>query len=595
MDDRRSLRRAPAAMLALVLFTAWPLAPAAAQDAVLIDMKDFSPHELRSGGFRLDAPQSIRIDAVGADADRRNWFEGNFSWGDDEEERNGWRGNAWILDARTRKVVWELRQSDTKGGRRDSERFEGTVQLPAGVYEVYFASYSGNQFIFDKDWRDLIGTGRDSRRREYRDDGLSKAFKFEIRGSGKRLSTAEMSAARADLDQRTVISLTGLGPDATRRRGFQLSRPTDVQLYAIGEARDRSAFDYGWLIDVSTGERLWRLDYDESDAAGGADKNRVVRWTKRLPAGRYALTFATDDSHDATDWNSPPPYDPGYYGVTLFVANAADRSAVSTFEYQPAPMGEAIASLVRVGDDETRSQGFTLTRPMGVRILALGEGRDGDMNDYGWIMNARTHKRVWTMSYNDTEHAGGDEKNRLVDTTIRLEPGSYIVHYRTDGSHSYEEWNASRPMDAELWGITLLPARGGLDKEAVKPFDERSETSSVIARLTRMGDNERRRVRFTLERDTDVEVYALGEGDSGEMYDYAWIEDARGRTVWEMDYGDTDHAGGARKNRMFQGTIRLDAGEYVVHYRSDGSHSYEDWNADQPDDPGHWGVTISKK
>jgi hypothetical protein len=93
----------------------------------------------------------------------------------------------------------------------------------------------------------------------------------------------------------------------------------------------------------------------------------------------------------------------------------------------------------------------------------------------------------------------------------------------------------------------------------------------------------------------DVQVYALGEGVGRDMVDYAWIEvQGTGRVVWEMTYRTSEHAGGARKNRVFDGTINLPAGTYVVHYESDGSHSYEDWNDDPPDDPEAWGVTVRR-
>ena len=54
--------------------------------------------------------------------------------------------------------------------------------------------------------------------------------------------------------------------------------------------------------------------------------------------------------------------------------------------------------------------------------------------------------------YDDSEHAGGDTKNRLVDTTIRLDKGSYVVHFVSDDSHSANEWNASSPADGTHWG-----------------------------------------------------------------------------------------------------------------------------------------------
>ena len=46
------------------------------------------------------------------------------------------------------------------------------------------------------------------------------------------------------------------------------------------------------------------------------------------------------------------------------------------------------------------------------------------------------------------------------------------------------------------------------------------------------------------------------------------------------------------KNRVFDGVITLPAGNYVLRYRSDGTHSYNDWNTDPPDDPESWGIAV---
>ena len=126
---------------------------------------------------------------------------------------------------------------------------------------------------------------------------------------------------------------------------------------------------------------------------------------------------------------------------------------------------------------------------MDVRIYALGEGRNGQMFDYGWITSADSRKRVWEMRYDDTEGAGGDAKNRLVDTTVRLEKGSYIVHYISDDSHSAEEWNASAPPDGRRWGITVLAAQGTLDPGAVAPL--RRQGRSVGPRAAHRGARRR--------------------------------------------------------------------------------------------------------
>jgi hypothetical protein len=116
---------------------------------------------------------------------------------------------------------------------------------------------------------------------------------------------------------------------------------------------------------------------------------------------------------------------------------------------------------------------------------------------------------------------------------------------------------------------------------------------NIIAQITRVGDDADEETRFKLDRTTKIRVYALGEGEKRDMYDYGWIEDARKETtVWEMRYSMTFHAGGGRKNRKVNITIILDKGEYVLHYRSDDSHSYGNWNADPPEDQQYWGITL---
>ena len=145
-------------------------------------------------------------------------------------------------------------------------------------------------------------------------------------------------------------------------------------------------------------------------------------------------------------------------------------------------------------------------------------------------------------------------------------------------------------MDPDSWGITVLGLQG-YNANAVSEYDD-SNNPSVLARLTGIRDHDYERRDFTVENDASVRVYAIGEGQNRTMYDYAWIENDRGRTVWEMTYRSTDWAGGARKNRLVNEVINLPEGDYTVFYESDGSHSFNDWNDDAPSDPTSYGVTI---
>jgi hypothetical protein len=169
-----------------------------------------------------------------------------------------------------------------------------------------------------------------------------------------------------------------------------------------------------------------------------------------------------------------------------------------------------------------------------------------------------------------------------------------VVHYASDDSHSFTRWNASPPADADHWGITLLAADGTLERGVVGEYVEKPDPS-VIAEISRVRDDDRVEKRFTLTRETAVRIFALGEGVRNDMVDFGWIEDVKsGRRVWEMTYRTTEHGGGAQKNRRFDGTITLPAGEYVLVYQSDDSHAFGAWNAAPPEDPEAWGITVSK-
>jgi len=299
-----------------------------------------------------------------------------------------------------------------------------------------------------------------------------------------------------------VVAIREVGDDETRSARFGLRRPTSIQILAVGEGMDGEMYDYGWIVNTENGRTVWSMDYDDTEPAGGASKNRMVEETLTLRPGTYEVKYKTDDSHAYDDWNSDPPDDEEAWGITVTlggaiaearsrrpprpiperptrdeVAAAVETATEIALETARIAAAEAVSSaraeiareirrldsednriaqLIRAEDDEDLRQRFKLERDTRVMIYALGEGTQGEMHDYAWIENAGSGRTVWRMSYEDTEHAGGAEKNRMVNETINLSAGEYILRYRTDDSHSYDDWNAQAPTDEERYGVTVL-------------------------------------------------------------------------------------------------------------------------------------------
>ncbi|HTY37654.1 MAG TPA: hypothetical protein VMH23_11110 [Bacteroidota bacterium] len=549
--------------------------PLFAQGDLLSEIHRVGVYDVKSNGFVLDSDQGVTIHAVAA-----------------SDRYHGVGTSAWILDKSTRAVVWKLWNAKEHRRSKGLSEYDDVVQLPKGDYEVYYAAYpepSDNVENFS-DFMDLLSSKIFDGRRRDRD---YDEFSITVRGHGKPVASDGVEQWQEGLKKDALVSMSALWDNEYVQRGFVLEKPAELTVYALGEILDDNLDDYGWIMNAKTGSRVWQMDERTMKNAGGARKNRMVRETLQLPAGQYVAYFVTDGSHSYRSWNAAPPYDPAFWGMTIWVKDESQKKYAKTFDFKPSAPKNVLVDLTRLGDHEVRSKAFTLKNGMDVHIYAIGEGRDHEMSDYGWIVDATTRKKVWKMEYDQTSHAGGDKKNRIVDKVLHLDKGSYVVHFVTDDSHSYRDWNSSPPFDPEHWGITVSAASDQFNPSDVTSYEER-DNPSVLASILRVGDDERQHKKFSLAKTSTVHIYSVGEGRDGEMYDYAWIEDANsGRTVWKMKYRMTERAGGASKNRLFDGTISLPAGSYIVYYETDDSHSYDDWNDTPPDDPEAWGVTVS--
>ncbi|HKR60181.1 MAG TPA: serine hydrolase domain-containing protein [Pyrinomonadaceae bacterium] len=128
-----------------------------------------------------------------------------------------------------------------------------------------------------------------------------------------------------------------------------------------------------------------------------------------------------------------------------------------------------------------------------------------------------------------------------------------------------------------------------------KPMPADLLKMNLVAEIVRVLDNEDKTVTFRLDRERQVRIFSIGEGQAGEMFDYGWIENVdKGFPVWEMQERRTTHAGGANKNRQVDETITLPAGNYKLRYKSDDSHAFDHWNS-LPPDVNFWGIAIYTK
>lgn len=150
-------------------------------------------------------------------------------------------------------------------------------------------------------------------------------------------------------------------------------------------------------------------------------------------------------------------------------------------------------------------------------------------------------------------------------------------------------WSVYRSMGQEEAATGLLKAYANFySKEGPAGYRDKP----VIAEIRNAGDAEYRVVEFTLERNTLVRIYGIGEGEHSGMYDFGGIEDTLTRKlIWLMDYEGTAHAGGRTSNRLVSKAISLPQGTYRLHFKTDAAHSFERWTAFPPDHS-FWGISL---
>ena len=153
-------------------------------------------------------------------------------------------------------------------------------------------------------------------------------------------------------------------------------------------------------------------------------------------------------------------YDPVYNKVERLYTPQSKQYPTSLIQFLNSKntKGESLVSISKVGNDEKINKSFSLERPRDYLIVSVGEGITtmNSLVDYGWLENEQGDE-IWSAkSTNESYYLGGDLKNRITISIIRLNAGKYKLNYVSDDSHSYGKWNTEAPADSNLWGIQLF-------------------------------------------------------------------------------------------------------------------------------------------
>lgn len=566
----------------------------------VVVLSDIDAERLLRQAFEIDRPTRVTIEAVGS-------FESS-----DEGEHN-LAAYGWILDRAERSIAWRMDPEHVLRERGSIASIQDTVLLEAGTYDAFFTSYgnqTGSRFgisFLDR----LLGNESAWRGDDDRWQMVVRIAPGEV-GEINRLDDEDDSAA-APKPSNLVWTTAPMQGGREAEYVFQVSDSAELSIYAIGELGSRP-MDYGWIENVTSEERIWEMTLENTEHAGGWDVNRVFRDSMAVESGIYRATYRTDPRQSWNDWVGNPPFDPAAWGLTIA---ATPLDAVAPFD--PLVSREPLIELTMVRDSERRQAQFRVNAPTRFAAYAVGELSQSNRYDWGWLRNNDSQELVWEMLYPRTQQSGDDDSNRSELAFFRLEPGTYTLGYESDDSHSYDSWLHGRPEHPARWGVTLFPVAEQLDSTVVEILDvettdlarERGHPEppaspehpeivapmpgNEIASHSGIGNEAQVSSTFSLEQESTLHIRAMGEITISGRYDYGWIEDAEtGEIVWEMTVQNTHPAGGADRNRRFDGTLTLEPGEYVVHYRTDFSHAFGDFGDEAPADPHGWGVRISR-
>lgn len=180
----------------------------------------------------------------------------------------------WILDSKSRKVVWNLLEvaNDEFFKNADPGRFsfKKEVILPAGQYEVYYAAgmnydrfgNSDNQFqindigdLFDMIFRKIDGEINDNYNEKY----ISK-FAISLSAPATVINEVPWDQKVNDFSRNSLVSIIRAGDNESIKRSFSVSQDVKLNILEIGEQSGSDLNDFAWIINSNITSNLQPKD-----------------------------------------------------------------------------------------------------------------------------------------------------------------------------------------------------------------------------------------------------------------------------------------------------------------------------------------------
>lgn len=346
---------------------------------------------------------------------------------------------AYFENTVTGERVWEMTMANTAdaGGWESNRVFDDIIQLGKGLYRVVF---------------------RTDRSHAWNVWSANPPVNPDAFGIVLRREEGDVNVLAQWSDSTPYVSILDVGSDETRHVRFRVAESVLVLIEATGEISDNGTlYDFGYLVRESNGERVWRMSREKSAPAGGHETNRTERAVVRLEPGDYSVHFETDDSHAFGDWRKQRPSHTDRWGIALFPVDdvpgavTVESGAIGETEY-----GDLLVALREAGNNTAFRQRFALLSESDILIQAMGEISTNGQYDHGWIERAGTGDKVWEMTMENTEHAGGDDRNRMFSGVITLPEGEYEVHYVSDYDYAFGDFGDGAPGSPADWGIRIF-------------------------------------------------------------------------------------------------------------------------------------------